>query len=207
MLYLSIILILCGVVILLYSISVEVRKYPGGAPAGEGGFYPDAPEQARTYERGDDADLPRSPAVLHNMPEGRNAGFVTPDNSHPKTGEAKGDERKDRKAEEANAVLYEDSSNLVNYRLAEGTLDPTAEEYKKILRVGRGSLFYEKNGISFHMKNRFYRFDFHRYEDFAVGDNYIAVKLKGGGSTKLFIVEDNRSLISSIGEQYTNYQR
>ena len=105
----------------------------------------------------------------------------------------------------AKAILYEDSSNIINYSSSIGTIDPSLEEYKKIMRIGAGELLYEKNGISFYTENKFYRFDFHRFDNIKIGDNYLALVLKGLGTTKLFIVENNNNIIATINNSYSEY--
>ncbi|MBN1531815.1 MAG: hypothetical protein JXA20_04070 [Spirochaetes bacterium] len=204
MLYLSIVLILCGVIILLYSISVEVRRNSG--PAGY------VPGIAATEVR-DGAIHPlegpagQGPPVPGDTPVRRSGQDGAAPGAAEEPVRAEEDVAPRPSAMEAEAVLYEDSSNLIDYQLATGEIDPTFEEYKKIVRIGTGDMLYEKNGVSFHMKNRFYRFDFHRFEDFAVGDNYMAIRLRGASSTKLFIVDKGRQIIAAIGEHYRNYQR
>jgi hypothetical protein len=205
MLYLSIVLILCGVIILLYSISVEVRR--NSVDVTPQGYRVAATELRDGALRPADLRaeaMPVTPVELRPL-QGGNVPAVSaaPERPVPAATEAAS-----RSGEsETEAVLYEDSSSLIDYHIAAGEIDPTFEEYKKIVRIGVGDLMYEKNGVSFHMKNRFYRFDFHRFEDFAVGDNYMAIRLRGASSTKLFIVERDRQIIAAIGEHYRNYQR
>ena len=203
MLYLSLIIILLGVVILLYSISVEVRKYSGhGQPPGDIREFDPRPVNGAgmAFNSGysGDRQRPVSPDIDHA--DAPAPGGEAPGNEAVHTGQ---------KAMEAQAVFFEDSSGLIDYHLSTGTidLDPEMTAYKKINRIGMGSLVYEKHGISFYMQNRLYRYDFHRFEDFAMGDNYLAIRLKGARSTKLFIVQNNRQIIAGIGDNYRSYLR
>ena len=221
MLYISIILILCGIIILVYSISVEVRKYDvSSARRGPQGSADEYEEDDDRYEENlYDSPAPREkkrgilaeePAVMEVDEVVEDwGGDVEPVAAETLT-ELKKEETGDKVREvvhedKATAVLYEDSSNIIDYSLGNGRIDPSLEEYSKIVRIGKGDLFYEKSGLNFNMMKKFYRYDFHRFEDFKAGDDYIAITLKGGLSTKLFILENNMSLIKTIADQYRTY--
>jgi hypothetical protein len=110
-------------------------------------------------------------------------------------------------AERQYAVLYEDSSRIIDYERSENTIDPTLKEYQKIKRVGRGDIELVKEGINFYIGKKFFRFDYHRIKDLKVGDNFIALFLKGSDVVRLFIFNEGAAVQSEIKRSYQDYLR
>ncbi|MDY6967392.1 MAG: hypothetical protein SVR08_01875 [Spirochaetota bacterium] len=92
---------------------------------------------------------------------------------------------------EYNAVLYEDSSNLIDYNEKNIIIDTEKSQYKNINRIGKGKVSIKGNGINFNIDKKFFHFDFHRIEDIKNGENYKALFLKGSDIVRLFIFEND----------------
>ncbi len=88
------------------------------------------------------------------------------------------------------AVLYEDSSNAVDYKSGSSAIDPTLSAYKSLKRMGRGSIEAVRGGINLHIGKTFFRFDFYRLEDVKVGENYIALFMKGSSVVRLILFDE-----------------
>lgn len=110
-------------------------------------------------------------------------------------------------AEQQYAVLYEDSSRIIDYERSENTIDPTLKEYQKIKRLGKGDIELAKEGINFYIGKKFFRFDYHRIKDLKVGDNFIALFLKGSDVVRLFIFHGGAAVQSEIKKSYQDYLR
>lgn len=105
------------------------------------------------------------------------------------------------------AVLYEDSSNLMDYQNRNSIIDSTLEEYKKIKRMGKGTLEITGNGIFFNTDKRNYRFDFHRIAKTISGKNYFCLLLKRSGPTRLFIFDNNPAAGADFKNLFNEYTR
>jgi len=103
------------------------------------------------------------------------------------------------------AVLFEDSSCLVDYSRESGRIDPTLEKYNKIKRIGRGKFCVEQEGISFYSGKKFFRYDFHMIEKLFSGQDYISLVLKGTTAVKLAIFEHGNETIDMVLEKYAEY--
>lgn len=104
------------------------------------------------------------------------------------------------------AVLFEDTSDIIDYETNENTIDPTLNAYKNIKRIGRGRLETAKEGINFYIEKKFFRYDYHRVHDLKYGDNYVALSLKGSSAVKLFLYDDER-VKTNINKSYQEYIR
>ncbi|TAL35576.1 MAG: hypothetical protein EPN93_09905 [Spirochaetes bacterium] len=89
------------------------------------------------------------------------------------------------------AYLYEDSSEIVDYEQNTNVIDPTMGQYKRLKRVGKGLVQVVKDGINFQIGKSMFRFDFYKIEKAKVGDNFIALFLRGGSTVRLLIFDEN----------------
>jgi hypothetical protein len=87
------------------------------------------------------------------------------------------------------AVLYEDASGVVNYAGGDNTIDPTLNEYKKMKRIGRGRIEVVKEGINFYIGRKLFRYDFFKVDRLKLGDNFIALQLRGSSVVRLILFE------------------
>ena len=106
---------------------------------------------------------------------------------------------------EFEAVFFEDGSQIIDYSRQAGTIDPSCKEYRKIKRIGQGTLVIEKDGLNFYMGRKFFHFDFQRVSDLRTGENYIAALVEGVNTVKLFIIESNRDALSSVAGLYREF--
>ncbi|MCP4138352.1 MAG: hypothetical protein GY754_45745 [bacterium] len=109
--------------------------------------------------------------------------------------------------ESSGVILFDDSSNVIDYTSESGSIDPSLEEYKKIRRIGRGKFLVENEGINFYVENKLFRFDFHRVKEITSGGNYLALFLEGAGAVKLFVFEKKSTVIEYTENEYGKYIR
>jgi hypothetical protein len=84
-------------------------------------------------------------------------------------------------------------------------MEPDLDLYKKLHRVGRGSLELSKEGLNFHSGNKFYRFDFYRIESVKKGRNYLAVSIKGGEVVRLFVFDRESPRIEDVHRGFNTF--
>jgi len=104
----------------------------------------------------------------------------------------------------SDAVLFDDSSSVIDYDSSTGIIDPSLEKYKSIKRIGSGSFIVEKEGVSFYVDTKLHRIDFYKISRIKTGDNYLALFTSGGGSVKLFLFANN-SQILDFEEKFEDY--
>ena len=109
--------------------------------------------------------------------------------------------------EGANAVLFDDRSNIIDYDSGNALVDASIEGYKNIKRVGSGKLKAERDGLSFYHGDSLYRFDFHRIFDVWSGDNFISLPLKGSVAVKLFLLEKGSGLPEKVENYFQEYTK
>ncbi len=215
MLYLSLALIFLGILIFLYSIMLDAKKRreaTAHTPA-------DAPPPSALKEKAIEK-RPVAPVRKSIPPEGGGATQTERGGRSPLAGTvSRQDEPRPRRSgpavqaapsgpqAELKAVLYEDSSRVIDYASESGTIDPSLEKYKKIRRLGNGHVAIEKEGISFYMGKKMYRYDFHRIRDLKTGERHIALFISGSESVKLFIFETGSAPITAIGDAYRAFVR
>lgn len=100
------------------------------------------------------------------------------------------------------AVLYEDSSNLIDYDMHDSIIDSSLKGYEKIKRLGEGYLEILENGINFKTGSRFFRFDFHMLADIKKGNNFLMLSMKGSDIFRLFLFKEGGPLISKLEQVY-----
>jgi len=104
-----------------------------------------------------------------------------------------------------NAVLYEDSSHIIDYETGSNVIDSSLGEYKKLKRIGKGKIEVIKEGINFFIGKSFYRFDFYKIDRVKIGENYMALFLKGSSVVRLVLFDETESGIRSIITSIENY--
>jgi len=194
MVYLSSALILLGVLIFLYSIILDSKKRR---------------EEHVRHER----YTRRSPVSAQDAPARANEGRASRsadarEGAAASTrGGAAGKSRSSGWPIAHQAVLFEDSSHIIDYSTESGSIDPSMKGYKNIKRIGSGTLAVEKGGITFSMGKKLYRYDFHRVRDLRTGSRHFALFLHGSKAVKLFIVEPGSGLIGMVDDAYQEYLR
>jgi hypothetical protein len=198
MVYFSLALILIGILIFLYSIILDAKKRcVEHTPRGT--MDKSAPRGAGSGSR-----QAAAAANERNKAAGANqARFTGSGEPAAAAGNGKGPA-----AQAGNeAVLFEDSSHIIDYGNESGSIDPSLEGYKNIKRIGNGKLTIEKGGITFFMGKKLYRYDFHRIRDLKPGNRHLALFLHGSGNVKLFIVDPGSGIINAVSDAYQEYLR
>ena len=203
MLYLSLAVIFLGILIFAYSILVDAkkrRKEPrpyaseqeaaSGSKAFSGGSAGTKPDLNRGDAPGQKGNKSKHAVMEHSR---REEGLLSRPASASRS--------------EKQAVLYEDSSHVIDYANQSGSIDPSLEGYKNIKRIGRGHLDVEKGGVTFYMGKKLYRFDFHRVRDVKSGRGHLAIFLEGSDAVRLFIIESGSAMIKAVIDAYREYQR
>jgi hypothetical protein len=109
--------------------------------------------------------------------------------------------------DECTAVLFEDSSGIIDYENGLTTIDPSLSEYKNLKRIGRGRFEIAKEGINFFVGKSFFRFDFYKIENAWAGKNFIAIFLKGSSVVRLFLFENDALEKNRIKKDLEKYLR
>lgn len=215
MLYLSLVLIFLGILIFLYSIMLDAkrrREAPAHTPTAD-------PATAATREKATEkqqaAPVRKSAAPAGGGPTQEERGGRSPlagagtrqDDPRPRRTERTVQSAPSGQKPELKAVLYEDSSRVIDYASESGTIDPSLEKYRKIRRLGSGHLALEKEGISFYMGKKMYRYDFHRVRDLKIGERHMALFIGGSESVKLFIFETGGAPLTAMGDAYREFVR
>ncbi len=89
------------------------------------------------------------------------------------------------------AYLYEDSSQIIDYEQDTNVIDPSMGQYKRLKRIGKGTVQVVKDGISFVVGKNLFRFDFYKVDKAKIGENFVALFLKGGSTVRLLIFDQN----------------
>ncbi len=214
MLYLSVALVLCGVLILIYAIFfrderdayfLDDRINSPSLPKMEietQRMNEETDEEQYVDYRPDETDNHRPKYRRDTI--GQQREYRNPDVEQPAFAFIKNDDEREKKAvfSERTAVLYEDSSNIIDYANRSGSIDPSLEEYRKIRRIGRGRLIIENGSLLFNVDKKAFRFDFSKIHDIKAGGNYIAVFMKGSDAIKLFIFLKKSDYISMIVRKF-----
>jgi len=203
MLYLSLAVIFLGILIFAYSILVDTKKRRNESRAR--GSEQDMPSERAAYSGGSAGIRPRRNG-------GNDPGREGTKNKHATAEDSRIERRPlNRPASvsrsEKQAVLYEDSSHVIDYANQSGSIDPSLEGYKNIKRIGSGHLDVEKGGVTFYMGKKLYRFDFHRVRDVKSGSGHLAIFLEGSDAVRLFIIESGSAIIKAVTDAYRDYQR
>jgi hypothetical protein len=149
-----------------------------------------------------DIDLPLvEPVILEDGDSSDNPVSVSPAVSVEENGAA----TEPADADSVDAVLYEDSSSLIDYANRSGSIDASLDDYRNIRRRGSGSLSVSKNGVNFLMGSKLFRFDFNKFNRVHYGENFIALGIRGGDDVKLFIIDRPGNMISIAHENYQEF--
>jgi hypothetical protein len=105
------------------------------------------------------------------------------------------------------AILYEDSSNILDYDNRSSIIDSTLKEYEKIKRMGKGMLELKDKCISFTSENKTYRYDFHRITKIRGGNNYLSLFIKKSKPARLFIFDKDSSIGIKLERIFNDYSR
>jgi hypothetical protein len=147
-----------------------------------------------------DIDLPLvEPVILEDGDFSDSPGSVNPGVSEEENLAAPAD------ADSVDAVLYEDSSSLIDYANRSGSIDPSLDDYRNIRRRGSGSLSVSKNGVNFLMGSKLFRFDFNKFNRVHYGENFIALGIRGVEAVKLFIIDRPGNMIRVAHENYQEF--
>jgi hypothetical protein len=218
MLYISLVLIFLGILIFLYSILLDAKKrreMPSrtiaepsatSAPAGPEAKAPEkpaAPVRKRAVSTGGATQEERG----GRSPLAGMTGGIREDEPRPRRTERPVPAAPPALQADLNAVLYEDSSRVIDYANESGSIDPSLEKYRKIRRLGSGRVAVEKDGISFYMGKKMYRYDFNRVRDLKSGERHMALFIGGSESVKLFIFESGGAPVTAISDAYRDFVR
>ncbi len=231
--YISILMVAFGIGLVIYSLARSPRRTgPAyGDSAAESGFSdqyrePDSAEGSgrRIMDAGRHDFSSGEEAVAIELPveeggsavSGRIAGGDSQDTektaaesvAKPATEPAKEEKKKpSAPTGEVEAVLYLDSSGLVDYEGRASVIDPTLERYARMKRVGPGSVEIAKEGLNFRYQKNLYRFDFIRITDIHFGENYCALFINGSDTVRLFLFADGREFINRLNRDYGEFYR
>jgi LAS superfamily LD-carboxypeptidase LdcB len=213
MLYLSIVLIFIGILIFVYSLIIDAKKRREGTASQSPDACAEAMKNKRKHTgyRGvvtdfdnlSPGDKKESSLRENNQKHAggkHEAVKVTGKNG---TGQGKAGPASSKMP----AVLYEDSSGIVDYNTEGGAIDSTLDGYRNIKRVGGGELSVEKGGINFSLGRKLYRYDFHRIRDIKTGAKHLALFLHGTDAVKLFIFDAETEGIAAMSSAYRDYAR
>ncbi len=205
MLYISLSLIFLGLIIFIYSIVVDTKKrHEERLSPGDNDAFPGKDDEPKGM---------KPSGVPGNEPATRvrDSGRRQEPSRHASRGTAPARDRKESAGTtippvpESRAVLYEDSSRVIDYTAGTGTIDASLERYKNIKRIGRGRFAVEKGGITFQTGSALYRYDFHRLHDLQQGGRHLALFLGGSESVRLFIFDSENSSIRAASDAYRTY--
>ncbi|MBN2401090.1 MAG: hypothetical protein JXN64_01700 [Spirochaetes bacterium] len=110
-----------------------------------------------------------------------------------------------RMSEDFPVVMYEDSSNIIDYSNNDSIIDSTLREYKKIRRVGAGNLEISEDGVNFRAGKKLFRFDFRRIADIKSGNNFFVLLMKGSDVSKLFLFKKDTEVSEKLKKFYNKY--
>ena len=216
MLYISLVLIFLGILIFLYSIMLDAKKRrevparpaaEAAAPAAQKEKAPDRPASAPVRKRAAPTGGPTQEERGSRSPLAGPGGVIQEDESRPRRTGRPVPAAAPVSQSDLKAVLYEDSSRVIDYANESGSIDPSLEKYRKIRRLGGGQVVIEKDGISFYMGKKMYRYDFNRVRDLKSGERHMALFVGGSESVKLFIFESGAASIAAIGDAYREFLR
>jgi hypothetical protein len=224
MLYLSLILIALGLFFIIYTLLVKAKKEAGTVYTkgsfGRQSTYEDAKPKGRGLNVAEKVDKSRS----DDSQKSRSGSMDTAQSNAPGLEIAADDSSKEADSgadkieygiedrfedeglsEKTPVVMYEDSSNIIDYTNNDSIIDSSLKEYKKIRRVGAGNFEFSDDGINFRVGKKLFRFDFRRITDIKSGSNYIVLMMKGSSDLKLFLFKKDSSLSEKLKKVYYKY--
>ncbi len=233
MLYLSLFFIFSGLLFLVYALIVTFSEKPGaGKTAGAGVPKQVHTLRDEAEKKGPSAGeelvvpdvVPSRPAPGESFSEELrdfgvdehddveisedNDNFL-PDDSEDFYGDSAVEEKTagegETESDFAAAVLYEDSSHLIDYSSEKGIIDPRFDHYREIRRIDEGKLLLEKEGFSFYCGKKFFRFDFIKAENVYISHNSIAVIYHGDVPVRLFILPEKTEFTERARAAYREF--
>ncbi len=224
MLYLSLILIASGLFFIIYTLIVKARKETGTnftkVSSNRQNAYKEAEPKNREKITAEKTDRNFQDNEQNNITErtdaytGGAAGAGTQGDDSFADAEKVADNMvygtedmpvEEGMSENTPVVMFEDSSNIIDYGNNDSIIDSTLKEYKKIRRVGAGNFDLSDDGINFRVGKRLYRFDFRRITDIKSGGNFIVLKMQGSSDLKLFLFKKDTSLSDKLKKIYHKY--
>ncbi len=115
--------------------------------------------------------------------------------------------RNESDGEKDTAVLYADSSGVVDYESGANTIDPTFKKYSKLRRIGKGKVEIIKDGLNFQLRKKLFRFDFYRIQKLVTGKNYLALFIKGSEEVRLMIFEGDGTPLRRIINDFNSFRK
>lgn len=205
MLYLSLVLIVAGLLMLLFGLYSGMKRpvYSGESSMAETPLraYPDPPHSPAPDRR-----PVREPAVSCDTAidlsfekpepgEDDGGGILDELNAHYDGSVEEGGD--DAPADYA-AVLFEDASGLINYEDGSPIIDSSLDGYRKLKRVGAGRVELASEGINFHAGKSFFRYDFRKVETLKIGRNYFVLFIQGSPAARLFLFDAETPFLHQV---------
>jgi len=212
MFYFALILILCGLFLLLFSLLLSSAR-ESSSDGYSNSEFPEIREEDLDLDIDFTEKVPADSDfdLSDNIVERREQPLLSSDFDDEADDIFQGDQDiVDHRTEKEmlfTAVLFEDSSGTVDYSSGYGTIDPTRNSYRNIKRRGSGEISLEKAGITFHVGRKLFRYDFHKFRSFFRGDNYVALIPYGDSPVKLFIFPQPGPIIHLISETFNTYKQ
>jgi len=204
MLYLSLVLIVAGLMMLLFGLYSGMKR-PVFSPESSMAetprrVFPDPPHTPTADRR-----PVREPAVSGDTaidlsfekpePGEDDGGILDELNAHYDSHEEQGGD--EAPAGHA-AVLFEDASGLINYEDGSPIIDSSLDGYRKLKRVGAGRVEMASEGINFHTGKSFFRYDFRKVETLKIGRNYFVLFIQGSPAARLFLFDAETPFLHQV---------
>ena len=221
MLYLSLILIATGLFFIFYTLLIKTKKetcdHPAMVkPSGNNAYFADKKQKSKVAERvsvGLDNESGKSFSGNNKYREETPANVSAREVKVESRGKLVDNElsyiKDESIVEEISGstpvVMFEDSSNIIDYNNNDSIIDSSLKEYKKIRRVGEGNLEISEGGINFRTENKLYRFEFRLVAEIKSGSNYFLLSMRGSNVLKLFLFNKNSLLGERLNQVYNKY--
>ena len=225
MLYLSLILIATGLFFIFYTLLIKAKKETGQSHpdkrSGYNAHVADKKLRSRDAERvsvasGNEQGKSFSGINRHqHQHAASSAVFVQGDAIESKRKSADNEvshiEEEESVFEELSGdtpvVMFEDSSNIIDYNNNDSIIDSSLKEYRKIRRVGEGNLEISEGGVNFRAGKKLFRFEFRRIAEIKSGSNYFVLMMSGNDALKLFLFNKNSFLGERLKQVYNKYSK
>jgi len=200
MLYFSLILIACGIFFIIYTAIIKIKNESGSVD-----------KQFNDEKLTDNSD--RKSDSRHNVQldiehtdmQKREEQSDLSENVEKQTGNSDAKYKDEKISDSFPVVLYEDSSNIIDYNKSESVIDTTLGKYKNIKRIGAGNVEILEDGINFRAGKKLFRFDYNRIADIKSGSNFFVLMIKGSDISRLFLYKKNSILGTKLKQVYNKY--
>lgn len=207
MLYLSLALVISGVVLVLFSLFFESEVSVSRPPSDR---YVPPLDDVEIHDNNEDNALKSVSDELDfeiddfTMLEDEHLEGIHEDFSEDITIDETG-EYADKKSDEHvyDIVLYEDPERVS----VDNTIDNikiSAEDVSRFSRVGEGTIQILKDGINIRIDKRLYHFDFNKIDRVYAGKSHFVLTLKGTDVARVVVFENYQGLPGSITEKLNN---